>query len=477
MSQPTPDRLQASLPALVDAAIVGGGPAGCSAASWLSQLGLSVALIERAPRLCDSLRPLDYRQDWLLGAPGESLADLGERYAGHASAQAGVHTLTGQTVQQLDWHAEQGWTLYLDGGPAFSALSAGSGDHAPPAGLQPLRARALLLATGLTPRHPAPLYPEGPEGDRHGRVLDAIELTAVRDRLAPGKVLLLGGGDNAVENALHLAARGHAVTLWSRSEWRAQSHLIQQLDTAPGLRRRSAQALPTAVVADADGVRVTSKAYGEERFDQVAVLLGYEPEPSAWLQVADALQRAGVTAPSQPFRDEPRFGVLGLFVAGDASGRQHPCVQTALGDGVVAAKQIEAFLRPLRESQPPPALRRNNRQVIHIHGLRFGANLGVLDVEREGPQPILVDAEVNLGAQTIVSRDADIGHVLDYRRVRTIIIDECTAEHTDLLEALLGKLCVRLMKLAGVVGVRIKVTKLEIFPDCQVAISAECGQW
>ena len=29
----------------------------------------------------------------------------------------------------------------------------------------------------------------------------------------------------------------------------------------------------------------------------------------------------------------------------------------------------------------------------------------------------------------------------------------------------------------GVVGVRIKVTKLEIFRDCQVAISAECGTW
>jgi len=138
---------------------------------------------------------------------------------------------------------------------------------------------------------------------------------------------------------------------------------------------------------------------------------------------------------------------------------------------------VETFLRPLREAQPPPALRRNNRQVIHITGLRFGANLGVLDFEREGPQPIQVDAEVNLGAQTIVSRDADIGHVLDYRRVRLIIIDECTAEHTDLLEALLGKLCTRLMKLPGVAGVRIKVTKLEIFPDCQVAISAECGYW
>lgn len=471
MSQPPLDRQFASLPPLVDAAIVGGGPAGCSAASWLTQLGLSVALIERAPRLCDNLRPLDYAQGWLLGSPGESLATLGTRYASHAAAQPGVHALTGQTIHHLDWQAEQGWTLYLDGGPAFAEGAAQAADAA---GLRPVRARALLLATGLTPRHPTPLYPAE---ERHDRVLDAIELTAVRDRLPAGKVLLLGGGDNAVENALYLSGRGHEVTLWSRSEWRAQSHLVQVLDRKPGLRRRPSQALPTAVVAAPDGVTVTSKAYGEERFDHVAVLLGYEPEPSAWLQVADALQRAGVTAPSQPFRDEPRFGVLGLFVAGDASGRQHPCVQTALGDGVVAAKQIEAFLRPLRESQPPPALRRNNRQVIHITGLRFGANLGVLDFERQGPQPIQVDAEVNLGAQTIVSRDADIGHVLDYRRVRTIIIDECTAEHTDLLEALLGKLCVRLMKLPGVVGVRLKVTKLEIFPDCQVAISAECGQW
>lgn len=450
-----------SPPLTVDAAILGGGPAGCSAAVWLAQLGLSVALIERGPRLCGSLQPLRYPQDWLLGAPGETLAELGDRYARHVAEQPGVHRLLNQSVDHLDWQADQGWCLYQ------------AGSHEAP-GRQPLRARALLLATGLTPRHPAPLYPAA---SRHGRVLDAIELTARRDRLPVGRVLLLGGGDNAVENALHLRGLGHEVTIWSRSEWRAQSHLVQQLDALPGVRRRPAQALPGAVVADVDGVTVTSRAFGDERFDHVAVLLGYEPEPSAWLQVSDALQRAGVTAPSQPFRDEPRFGVLGLFVAGDTSGRQHPCVQTALGDGVVAAKQIEAFLRPLRESQPPPALRRSNRQVIHIAGLRFGANLGVLDFEREGPQPILVDAEVNLGAQTIVSRDADIGHVLDYRRVRLIIIDECTAEHTDLLEALLGKLCTRLMKLPGVAGVRIKVTKLEIFPDCQVAISAECGQW
>ncbi|WP_077035804.1 dihydroneopterin aldolase [Pelomonas sp. KK5] len=120
---------------------------------------------------------------------------------------------------------------------------------------------------------------------------------------------------------------------------------------------------------------------------------------------------------------------------------------------------------------------RNEQQVIHISGLRFGAKLGILDFEREGPQPIQVDAAINLGPQALVSRDSDIGHVLDYRRIRQIIIDECTAEHTDLLEALVAKLGKRLMKLPGVIGVRVKVHKLEIFPDCEVAISAEVGAW
>ena len=164
-------------------------------------------------------------------------------------------------------------------------------------------------------------------------------------------------------------------------------------------------------------------------------------------------------------------------MAGDASGRQHPCVQTALADGVVAAKQAQRLLTGQQAADKKPLVNTNKRQVLHLTGLRFGANLGVLDFEREGPQPIQVDAEIHLGAQMIVAHDADIGHVLDYRRVRQIIIDDCTAEHTDLLEALLGKLCTRLMGLPGVVGVRIKVAKLEIFPDCQVAISAECGSW
>jgi dihydroneopterin aldolase len=65
--------------------------------------------------------------------------------------------------------------------------------------------------------------------------------------------------------------------------------------------------------------------------------------------------------------------------------------------------------------------------------------------------------------------------VLDYRKIRQIIIDECTAQHVNLLESLIGKLAARLMQLPGVVGVRVKIAKLEIFDDCEVAIRAEAG--
>ena len=116
-------------------------------------------------------------------------------------------------------------------------------------------------------------------------------------------------------------------------------------------------------------------------------------------------------------------------------------------------------------------------QILTLEGLRFNANLGILDQEKKGPQPIQVDAQLNLGTQPLLPRDDDIMHVLDYRKVRRIIIDECTAEHVNLLESLIGKLANRLMQLPGVVGVRVRIVKLAIFDDCEVAIRVETGQW
>ncbi len=116
-------------------------------------------------------------------------------------------------------------------------------------------------------------------------------------------------------------------------------------------------------------------------------------------------------------------------------------------------------------------------QILTLTGLRFDANLGILESEMTAPQPIQVDAELSLGSQPLLPHDDDINHVLDYRKVRKIIIDECTATHVNLLESLIGKLATRLMLLPGVQGVRVKIAKLEIFDDCEVAIRVETGKW
>ena len=116
-------------------------------------------------------------------------------------------------------------------------------------------------------------------------------------------------------------------------------------------------------------------------------------------------------------------------------------------------------------------------QILTLTGLRFDANLGILESEKIAPQPIQVDAELSLGPQPLLPHDDDINHVLDYRKVRQIIINECTATHVNLLESLIGKLANRLLQLPGVQGVRVKIAKLEIFDDCEVAILVETGKW
>jgi dihydroneopterin aldolase len=123
------------------------------------------------------------------------------------------------------------------------------------------------------------------------------------------------------------------------------------------------------------------------------------------------------------------------------------------------------------------AMAAKGNQILTLTGLRFDANLGILEHEKSHPQPIQVDAELNLGTQPLLPHDDDITHVLDYRKVRQIIISECTAEHVNLLETLIGKLAHRLMQLHGVLGVRVTIAKLEIFSDCEVAIRMETGQW
>jgi hypothetical protein len=89
---------------------------------------------------------------------------------------------------------------------------------------------------------------------------------------------------------------------------------------------------------------VSSAAHGDERYDEVAVLFGFEPDDGAWevLRASAAWRAAGWL--DLPLSGADRMADQGLFLAGDVSQRLHPCIQTALADGVTASKQVLQWL-------------------------------------------------------------------------------------------------------------------------------------
>lgn len=116
-------------------------------------------------------------------------------------------------------------------------------------------------------------------------------------------------------------------------------------------------------------------------------------------------------------------------------------------------------------------------QILALTGFRFQANLGILAHELASSQPIEVSAELNMGEQLELPATDALEAVLDYRKVHSIIIDTCTSIHVNMLESLTGKVCQRLILLPGVIGVRVKIVKLEIFTDCAVSIQKQIGEW
>jgi dihydroneopterin aldolase len=443
--------------------VIGAGPAGCSAAAWLAQTGLDTLLLDRADSLCAGLADYGFAQDWVLGAPGLTLAQLGEQYARHVQALAGSHALrivTGATVSAIE-HDEQGWQVELADGRRE-------------------RAASLVLATGLLPRRPPAYFEAG-----HARLVDAIGLTAARHDLPPAaRVLLLGGGDNAVENAHFLHSQGHRVTIACR-HWRAQPALLARLLACEAIERIVTPALPrpandlpaaTAATPQAAGAAETPIPMrfsdGSLReFDVVAVLFGFEPARALHDLALAALDRsghggAGVAPGAAALAEVPSAG---LFVAGDASGLWHPCVHSALADGVRVAKAVQRFSAGPREPVQRPS------RVLRMDGLELLVSIGWLDHEHDERQRIRVDTTLNLQPQPLP--DDDLAHVLDYRQVRELIITTCGTGHTRLLETLVERLARRLLRLPGVLGVRLSITKLDIFDDCDVNIGTELGAW
>ncbi|MEO8573974.1 MAG: FAD-dependent oxidoreductase [Pyrinomonadaceae bacterium] len=297
---------------LADVVIIGGGPAGLSAALWCRELGLDAVLIEREVEVGGQLRTI---HNSIANYPGRR-ANNGRDMLSHfleTVESSGFDRIVYSGVTEIDTTAK------------LVALADGC----------ELKWKALVIASGVRRRQ------LGIPGEKEYQGKGIIE-SGVRDRnLVIGKrVLIVGGGDAAIENALMLSefAAGVKVVhrrlaLTARSEFTSSMSQHQNLSLLT-------ETLAMRILGDSAVTSVELKS----------VSTGH-----TWIQPAEAiLIRIGVTPNSELVRDVVdvdkagyikinavcETNVAGVFAVGDVANPLAPTISSATGTGATAAKAI-----------------------------------------------------------------------------------------------------------------------------------------
>ena len=276
-----------------DVIIIGGGPAGLSCAIWLKKLGVQAVVLEASDQAGGLQTRSPYENLWIPGVQGRTGQEVAASLAAHADA-VGVEVRVNAPAL---WVSEDGLAVQTDAGFLFAPY--------------------LVLATGSKPRaggfQPAPHVAIGP-----GLPMEALE---VKGR----KVAILGGGDNAFDQARFVRDRGGEATIFSRAAPSAQK-LLQAM--IPDVR-----VVTCDYTADQSAMAVNG-----ELFDAFGVMYGFEAV------VPDGLDLRRLDG----YIDVDRSGetsVSGVYACGEVTNFWHPCVTTAAAHGVQVAKQISLRLQ------------------------------------------------------------------------------------------------------------------------------------
>lgn len=295
----------------MSALIVGGGVAGLTAAAWLRRYEAPYRWVTRGGDIGGILSSvhnpiIDY--PGVYGRDGEAVAATLREWASQIPAPEA------DDVERV---------RAVDGG--FEVEHPGGSRTYP----------AVLIATGTRRRL------LGIPGEAEG--LDRCILTSTTrtpERCVGRRVLMVGGGDAAVEGALNLLDAGAAeVTLLTRSRIRAQRHFVAQFDADPRAHYHPTPATPRAFEPHDDGCRVLLDDGEALEFDLVFVRIGVEPvrpkfDPRPRLDEAGFILVDG----------RAETDVKGLFAAGDVTSTPLRSIATSVGDGTRAARSIAELL-------------------------------------------------------------------------------------------------------------------------------------
>lgn len=303
-----------------DLVIIGGGPAGLSAAIYASRSLLDAVTLEREALGGQVI--LTSEVDNYPGVPhadGYGLTEAMRQQAVDLGADIRM-----DAVDSLSRDAETGRFLVSAASAAYDAA-------------------AVIVSAGAQPRK------AGFEGeDRfagHG-----VSYCATCDGMFyRGKqVFVIGGGNSAAEEALFLTRFASKVTVVVRKDHlRAQASVVSELERSDKVEIR----LMTSVVGVDGGELPSSIAFrdnatGETRVESyeegsfgIFVLVGRVPE-SGLLRGLAELDESGYAMTDERMATS----TPGLFVAGDVRHKPLRQIVTAASDGAVAATSAAAFL-------------------------------------------------------------------------------------------------------------------------------------
>ncbi len=307
---------------IYDVVIAGAGPAGMTAAVYTSRANLSTLMVER-------------------GIPGGQMANTEdvENYPGFD------HILGPDLSNKMFEHAKKFGAEY-----AYGDIKeiVDEGDYKiVKAGSKEFKARAVIVSTG------AEYKKLGVPGEKElgGR---GVSYCAVCDgAFFKGKELVVvGGGDSAVEEAVYLTRFATKVTvIHRRDELRAQKILQQRAFNNEKIEFVWNHVVKT--INDKDGkvgsVTIENTETGETKdfsTDGVFIYIGMLPLNESVKQLG-ILNAEGYIETNE----EMETKVPGIFAAGDVREKSLRQIVTATGDGSIAAQTAQHYVESIQEKE------------------------------------------------------------------------------------------------------------------------------
>lgn len=301
---------------MTDIAVIGGGPAGLTAALYAARAGKSVTVYER-----ECIGGQITRAPQVENYPGTgrvSGLQLGDSMAAQAEVAGAEISLT--DVQKIVKESSGIFRLDTDDGEYY--------------------AKAVIYACGARPRTLG--LPGEAELIGHG-----ISYCALCDGsfFKNQDVAVVGGGNSAFDDALLLSERCHHVTLiHRRSSFRAEQILVERVKQRNNISLLTGMTVSELIQENGQLAGLTLKIETEKAdtlpVSGLFVALGRLPDTELLTGLA-ALDENGYV-----FTDEKMAisETPGLFVAGDCRIKSVRQLTTAISDGTVAAVSACTYL-------------------------------------------------------------------------------------------------------------------------------------